>query len=395
MVEVALQSDLQFKEIGVRGLLLGQAKTEARLQSSASVTYALLCLVLIVIGLVGVWRGNQTYGPEMYAADGLVPAVQAFERGENYAVFDLNLNVRRMRELRVASMTSTPDVVLLGASHWQEAHSELLQGMSLYNSHIHRDFWEDLLGMVQIWSQNNRLPKRMIISIRDNQFRPIATRPDFLWEPGIQNYRVMADTLNVQKEPYWTSLPYQRIRQLLSISILFDNLTRWHNSDVRPHATTERQSEVLDTLLPDGSIVWSKKHMAFFSQDRMKKEALSLADLRRNDPPQVEKRGVEAFEKLLDYLKEKGVTVYLAQPPFNPIYYDGLQGSSYFEGLQKVDAMTHDIAARHGLKMIGGFNPHKVGCTPDMYIDAEHSNPTCLAKIFNEFSQIVKSEGGK
>jgi hypothetical protein len=30
-----------------------------------------------------------------------------------------------------------------------------------------------------------------------------------------------------------------------------------------------------------------------------------------------------------------------------------------------------------------------------MYIDAEHANPTCLKKIFDEFAEIVKSEGGK
>lgn len=395
MVDISVKSELDFRSVAVRGLPRIEAKPEGRLSSSPALAYTLLCLILIAAGLAAVWQGNKAYGPEMYAQYGLMPAEKAFEDGQNYAVFDLNLNVRRMRELRVASMTQTPDVVLLGASHWQEAHSDLLKGLTLYNSHIHRDFWEDLLGMAQIWSQNHRLPKRMIISIRDNQFRPIATRPDFLWEPGIANYRMMADTLGVEKESYWTSLPYQRIRQLFSISILFDNLTRWHNADIRPHATTDRQSETLDTLLPDGSIVWSKKHMAFFSSERMMREAVALAELRRNDPPQVEARGVDAFEKLLDYLKAQGVTVYLAQPPFNPIYYDSLQGSAYFEGLKKVDAMTHDIAARHGLKMIGGFNPHKVGCTPNMYIDAEHSNPTCLQKIFDEFAQIVKSEGGK
>lgn len=381
MVEISLQSDLKFGAAEARGLPHVEAKPESKLRSNEALSYTLLCLVLIVVGLGVVWRGNKAYGPEMYAEDGLLPAVEAFEKGQNYAVFDLNLNIRKLHELQVSRMTETPDVVIIGASHWQEAHSYLLKGMTLYNSHIHRDFWEDLLGAPYIFAANNRLPKRMIISIRDNQFRPIPTRPDYLWEPGIANYRLMADKIGVEKESYWTTFPYQRTRQLFSISMLFENMTRLYNSDVRPHATTDMRSEKLDTLLPDGSIMWSKKHLAFFSPERMMREAIALADLRRNDPPQVEKRGVDAFEKLLDYLKAQGVTVYLAQPPFNPIYYDNLQGSTYFDGLQKVDAMTHDIAARHGLKMIGGFNPHKVGCTPEMYIDAEHSNPTCLKNI--------------
>ena len=395
MVDISLQSGIKFEARDVRGLPRFEAKPQSQFRSYAMLAYTLLSLVFIMSGLAGVWYGNQVYGPEMYSSTGLLPAVQAFEKGQNYAVFDLNLNIRKLHELQVSRMTETPDVVIIGASHWQEAHSDLLKGLKLYNSHIHRDFWEDLLGAPYIFAHNHRLPKRMIISIRDNQFRPITTRPDYLWEPGIANYRLMADEIGVEKQSYWTTFPYQRIRQLFSISMLFDNVTRWYNADVHPHATDDLRSEKLDTLLPDGSIMWSKAHLAFFSQDRMKKEAMALADLRRNDPPQVEKRGVDAFEKLLDYLKSQGVKVYLAQPPFNPIYYDNLQGSDYFEGLNKVDKLTRDIAARHGLKMIGGFNPHKVGCTSDMYIDAEHSNPACLKNIFDEFAQIVKSEGGK
>ncbi len=395
VVDLSLQSDVHLGAFGARALQRGEVKNVRKLGLNGPLAYSLLCLILIAAGMAGVWWGNKAYGPEMYADNGLLPAVEAFEKGQNYAVFDLNLNIRKLHELQVSRMTKTPDVVIIGASHWQEAHSDLLKGMTLYNSHIHRDFWEDLLGAPYIFAANNRLPKRMIISIRDNQFRPIPTRPDYLWEPGIANYRLMADKIGVEKENYWTTFPYQRIRQLFSISMLFDNLTRWHNADVRPHATTDVRSETLDTLMPDGSIMWSKAHLAFFSQDRMKREAMALANLRRNDPPQVEARGVAAFEKLLDYLKVQGVTVYLAQPPFNPIYYDNLQGSAYFEGLKKIDALTHDIAARHALKMIGGFNPHVVGCTPDMYIDAEHSNPICLQKIFDEFAEIVKSEGGK
>ena len=395
VVDLSLQSDVHLGAFGARALQRREVKNVRKLGLNGPLAYSLLCLILIAAGMAGVWWGNKAYGPEMYADNGLLPAVEAFEKGQNYAVFDLNLNIRKLHELQVSRMTKTPDVVIIGASHWQEAHSDLLKGMTLYNSHIHRDFWEDLLGAPYIFAANNRLPKRMIISIRDNQFRPIPTRPDYLWEPGIANYRLMADKIGVEKENYWTTFPYQRIRQLFSISMLFDNLTRWHNADVRPHATTDVRSETLDTLMPDGSIMWSKAHLAFFSQDRMKREAMALANLRRNDPPQVEARGVAAFEMLLDYLKVQGVTVYLAQPPFNPIYYDNLQGSAYFEGLKKIDALTHDIAARHALKMIGGFNPHVVGCTPDMYIDAEHSNPICLQKIFDEFAEIVKSEGGK
>jgi hypothetical protein len=392
---VSKPSTLSWKPVGPAPEVVDAAKTMASRPANSPTIYAMLCLLLIIFGMALVRNSNQSFGPEMYAENGLVPAADAFTHGENYAVFDLNLNIRRLRDLYVARLTKTPDLIVLGASQWQEANHSLVKGMTYYNSHVHRDYWQDMLGVSEILARNKRLPKRMIISLRDNIFTPISKRSDYLWETGIPYYRDMADRLGVEKESYWTSLPYQRMKQLLSISMLFDNLTRWYNASERPHATTEYQFDSLDTLLSDGSIVWSRNHLKLFTQERSKREALSFADRRLNDPPQVEARGVDAIDKLLTFLKSQGVTVYLAQTPFNPIFYDHVQGSAYAEGLTKVDALVHDIAKRHGLRVIGGYNPHKVGCVASMYIDAEHANASCLKNLFDQFMALDRARAGQ
>ncbi len=371
------------------------SKATVSRSSNTPLVYTLFCALMILSGLGLVWNGNQVFGPEMYAENGLAPAASAFEQGENYAVFDLNLNIRRLRDIHFSRMTKTPDLVVLGASQWQEAGHDLVKDLKFYNSHVHRDYWQDMLGVSEILVRNHRLPKRMIISLRDNLFTPISARTDYLWETGIPYYQDMADRIGVEKETSWTSLPYQRVKQLFSISMLFDNVTRWYNANELPHASAARQFETLDTLLPDGSIVWSKKHMKLFTQERSKKEALAFAEKRLNDPPKVEARGLEAIDKLLSYLKSQGVTVYLAQTPFNPIFYDRVQGSAYADGLVKIDTLVHGLAAKHGLQVIGGYNPHKVGCVASMYIDAEHANATCLKKIFDQFSALDRAQGGK
>jgi hypothetical protein len=359
------------------------------------IVHALLCLLLTISGVAMVWNGNQIYGPEMYATNGMVPAAEAFAKGKNYAVFDLNLNIRRLKEETIARLPKTPDVVILGASHWQEAHKGLLSNYDFYNAHVHRDYWEDLLGVSEILVSHNRLPKKMIISIRDMQFTPLEARKDFLWEPGIPYYRAMADRLGIEKESYVASLPYNRIRALFSLSMLFGNFTRWYNADERPHASGERQFESLDTLLPDGSIVWSSKHLGIFTQERARKEAIALADSRVNAPPQIDAKGVAAFEKLLDFLKAQGVSVYLINPPFNPIYYDRVQGTPYAAGLAKVEALMQKLSASHGLPLLGSFNPRKVGCESSMYIDAEHSNAKCLKKLLDQFAAFDAAKAGQ
>ncbi len=348
-------------------------------------TYAAAFAIATLAGLAAVWNGNQIYGPEMYGRNGMAPAAMAHAQGLNYAVFDLNLNVRALREAQIERMEKAPDVVIIGASQFQEGNRDIMPGVNFFNSHIHRDYWEDLLGMVNLYVKHDRLPKTFIIAIRDLQFTPVDKRKDFLWEPGIPSYREMSQRLGIEPESYVKTLPYERIRALFSFPMLFDNLTRWYNATEWPGASSQHQFDSLDTLSPDGSIVWSRKHKALFTPERTKNEVAALVKMRANSPPEVDQQGVAAFDKELDFLKERGVEVYLIHPPYNPLFHDAIQGTPFAEGVARIDALTQEIADRHGLKVLGSFNPHKIGCEASMYIDAEHSSADCLKKLFAPF----------
>ena len=362
-------------------------------KASGSKRYTFAFALATLAGMASVWFGNRAYGPEMYGAGGMVPAAEAHAKQLNYAVFDLNLNIRALRDEQLRRMTKTPDVILLGASHWQEAHKDLIKGQEFFNAHIHRDYWEDPLGMVELLVKHNRLPKKLIISVRDNQFTPVQNRKDFLWEPGIPAYRQMAKRLGLEPESFIKTLPYDRGRALLSLPMLFENFTRWHNAVERPGPTDKKHFETLDTLLPDGSITWSNQRMKLFTQERTLAESISFANLRQNSPPLVDPKGVEAFETLLRFLKEKGVSVYLVKPPFNPTYYDRLRGSPYAKGLERIEALIQRIANDHKLPVFGSYNPHDIGCVSEQYIDAEHANDKCLQKIFDQYMAIDLKAG--
>ncbi len=357
--------------------------------------YMLAAISLAVIGVGAIYGANARFNAEMYHDKGMLPAAEAFARGENYANFDLNINIRKLRDFHIERMTETPDMVLLGASHWQEAHGNLVTHLKWYNSHIHREFWQDLLGMAYLWESHNRLPKKMVIALRDNIFAPIESRPDFLWEPGIPYWRSMADQLGIAKEPVWQSLPYHRFRERFSLAMLFNNVVRWANADELPHATKESHFKSLDVILPDGSITWSDDHMKIFTPERTLSESLTFADFKIKNPPLIEQKGVEAFEKLIQHLQSKGVTIYFAQPPYNPQFWDKVQGTAYMKGLQPVLDIQNNLASKYNIKIVGSFDPHKVGCTAEHYIDSEHANPECLKHIFNQFTALDKQASVK
>ena len=368
------------------------AQSKSTVRSEHPFLYVCALILLTLTGLAGVWRANQLYAPEMYQESGPVAFAKAHAKGLNFATFDLNINIREMRDAHISLMKKAPEVAVLGASHWQEAHTELLPGFDFYNAHVHRDYYEDMLAMIEMFERHDKLPKKLIIAIRDRLFTPVADRTDFLWLPGIPYYREMSKRLGIEPHPYWETAPVQRWRELLSLSMLFTNVSRWYKAPVKPHATTVDHHDTLDTLRPGGSIYWSTQHMAVYTAERSERLSLGFAAENYASPPKIDPKGLAKLDRLFQYLKEKGVEVYLVHPPFNPIYYDAVQGGAYIKGLAKIEQITQDYADKYGFKVFGSFNPAKIGCTAEMYIDAEHSNPECLGMLLAQFAKIAKPQ---
>ncbi len=360
--------------------------------SRQAVRYVISFVVLAAAGMIAIWQANTYFSPTLFDQKLIDEIAETHIAGKNFGVFDLNLNIRDLRNATIARMAKAPEAVVLGASHWQEAHGDLVTGKDFYNSHVHRDYYEDMLAVTEMYTRHNKMPKEMIITIRDNLFTPIKHRTDFLWLPGIKYYRKMAERLGLNAHSYWETLPVNTWRELVSLPLLWGQASRQITASVQPHATSERHFDALDTLLPGGSILWSGEHRRLFTHARAQKEELALANARRNDPPRIDTKGVEQIEALLTFLTDRGVKITLAHPPFNPIFWEAVQDSPYMDGLDKVRALTKGWAEKYNLPIVGGFDPATVGCTSDMYIDAEHSNPKCLGMLLGQYNRLGSNE---
>lgn len=359
------------------------SETSARHISKVNIT---AFIVFCILGVVGVWRANQHFAPMLFDQGLIREVAVTHTNNKNFGVFDLNINIRDLRNETIARMPVAPEAVVLGASHWQEARVTSVRGKNFYNSHVHRDYYEDMMAMTEMYVRHGKMPKEMIITIRDNLLTPVADRTDFLWLPGIKYYRAFAKRIGFKTHSHWETLPTQTWRELVSLPLLWTHGSRQLTAPVQPHATDKRFTETLDILLPGGSIVWSGEHKRMFTQERARAEALAFAKARRNDPPKIDPKGIKHMEALFDFLVSKGVAVTLAHPQFNPIYWDAVQGSPYMDGLKRVEDLTKHWAKKYGFEIIGGFAPSDVGCTADMYIDAEHGNSKCLGMLLQQYN---------
>ncbi len=344
--------------------------------------YLLLTALLVAVLMAGLAAANFALAPLSYSAAAHARVADALAAGEPYAVFDLNLDMRGLRRAHIARLAERPDVVVLGASHWQEAHADLLPGRTFYNAHVHRDYHDDLLAVVEMLLRHDRLPDTLIMSIRDMTFLPEAQRTDALWLTALADADAMKARLGIAR-PWLETRALRHWLGLLSLSTLLDNGLRWLGAPARPGPVGAPSLPDMDVLQPDGSIRWSGAHRDLFTAERARAEVEAALAQRQDLPLAIDEAAVAAVGRLLALLRERGVRVVLIHPPFNPDFYRQVQGTAYGAGLLRVEAATARLAAAHGASVVGSFDPAVTGCTAAMFIDAEHSGPACLRRLLD------------
>lgn len=346
--------------------------------------YVLLMVLVIVGVLTGIAFANHSLTPLIYQEPAQAEVAQTLHSGQNYALYDLNFEIRGVRRHQIRLMTKTPELIILGASHWQEAHAGLVPGVDFFNAHVHRDYYDDPIGMVGHLLDYNRLPKTLVISVRDATFTPVAERTDYLWLGGIPSFRAMEPRLGLPKRPWYEDYHLQPVLDLFSLRLAITGGLRELRAQNRPGPTDADFAEDLDIFMADGSIRWSGEHLAAFTPEYVRDRALEMAQQMRRQPPRINDDTVDAFRRMLELLQNHDVDVVLVHPPFNPQFHDAVAGSDYADHLNAVEALTRDLAAQYGARTAGSFDPARVGCTADMYIDSEHSRPVCLQKLLTQ-----------
>jgi hypothetical protein len=344
--------------------------------------YLLLTAALVVLLMGALAAANFHLAPLSYSAAAQARVADVLAAGDNYAVFDLNLDTRGLRRAHIARLAHRPDVVVLGASHWQEAHADLLPGRRFYNAHVHRDYYEDLLAVVEMLLRHDRLPKTLLVSIRDMTFLPEEQRSDTLWLTALPDANAMKARLGIGR-PRLETRPLKRWLGLLSLSAMMDNGWRELVAAARPGPVEARLLPTMDVLQADGSIGWSDSHRDRFTPERTDAEVEAAIAQRQHLTLEIDPDAVAAVDRLLALLRERGVRVVLIHPPFNPDFYRQVKDTAYAAGLLRVEAVTAQLAAANRATQVGSFDPAIVGCTAGMFIDAEHSGPACLRRLID------------
>jgi hypothetical protein len=236
--------------------------------------------------------------------------------------------------------------------------------------------------VVEMLLRHDRLPKTLLMSIRDMTFLPEQQRSDTLWLTALPDANAMKARLGIAR-PWLETRPLKRWVGLLSLSAMLDNGWRALVAAARPAPVEARSLPTMDVLQADGSIGWSDSHREQFTPERTSAEVEVAIAQRQNLALEIDQAAVTAVDRLLALLHRHGVRVVLIHPPFNPDFYRQVKGTAYGAGLLRVEAVTAQLAAANRATQVGSFDPAVAGCTAGMFIDAEHSGPDCLRRLLD------------
>ena len=355
--------------------------------------YALVAIAVVAALLGAVYLTSVELNPLVYDRASIAEVAQATARGLNYANYDPNIDLRTLRSEQIEAMTTTPDVVIFGGSRWQEAYSELMPGRRVFDAYVSNDEVEDALALTYLLDRAGRLPKTLILSLRYVSLVPVAQRDanaGWDWQVWAPEYRAMAQRLGVTPASSIDTLPYRQWLGAFSLPALSDRVQQVATAPAAPHATTATQDATLDILASDGSLRWSRRSSARFTQRFLDKSASDQLALLATTAPAIDPGLVAMLGRLVDFLRARGVQVLLAQTPYYPPFYAALRGTPFRGSLDRLTEVAGQME-RHGAVAAGGFDPAQFGCTATAahFLDYVHPRPPCMARVMSQLSSVI------
>jgi len=142
-----------------------------------------------------------------------------------------------------------------------------------------------------------------------------------------------------------------------------------------------------DFLLPDGSLVYSRKSVA----KPPPPDAQVPNGSTKIQPPYLDPTVAAEFEYVLDRLRSRGVRIVLLLSPYHPKVMR-CESEKACEALRVVEAWATDLARRHGYGLIGSFDPLRFGLGPEAFHDELHIRASAIPKLAEPAKMVNNAE---
>ena len=301
--------------------------------------------------------------------------VRILSKGKN-ATNISNYDDRKFQEIFINNLEFRPDIVVIGSSRSFSIDSSLFRGKSFVNLSVSRASIYDFIAIYQLLKLNNKLPKKLILSVDPWIFNEKNHHSRWL---TLEKYYNQFTGKESGDEINWFI-----IRQAFSISYfqesLFEIKSRLKGLD-EPIPTFEIYNES-NTKLKDGSLVY-KDEIRNASIAIVKRKAGNYIlgnNYGLSDYSSHSNELLNHFISILRNANRNKVEVVLFLAPFNPFIYDDL--ISKFPMIIKTEKLLNDIAIQFNVKIMGSYDPSHHNLDFNDFYDGLHLRKKKIDSLF-------------
>jgi hypothetical protein len=281
----------------------------------------------------------------------------------------------RLCQLELIRLKSVrPHTVIIGSSRTMLFNSRDFPENTLFNNSVSGASMEDIVSIYQIYKEYKKLPEKIIIGIDPWTFNDLSDQNRWM---SIASYY---DRFNHVESHESNEL--MKYKELFSFSYFQSSLKlmpKLLNGNLDPIPTTNSHN-ISATKLTDGGLVYdqlfresSAKEIDNRIDEYMAGDIFSIENFKS-----ISSKNWSNFNKLISELEQKRVEVEFIFIPYAPKVFERVKN---YPMVLKTEVMVNEFAQLHKIKVLGSFNPNKLGMDKSYFYDGMHCKEEGLKKI--------------
>ena len=277
-----------------------------------SILFVPIILILVVVNYIGDSANLFKTGYELKMAEIIIQG--------NYVTNIDNYDERIFQKEIIEHVKKAPEIIVLGSSRSMSIDRTLLGNTNVFNNSVSGASLEDYVAIYQIYKENNKMPKKVMIDIEPHLFNENNNQER--WK-SIQNFYY--DFSNEKK----SNTEINKYKELISLSYFQSSLPKLSKVSMgkgEPEATQNKFNRT-NTKLTDGTLVYGKLYRDASKIEIEKKVSSLLAgDLysieRFNS---IDESIWTEFEKLISDMKKNNIIIEFFLCPHHPKIYNRIE----------------------------------------------------------------------
>lgn len=327
-----------------------------------------LIAILVLVNYIGDSANLFKAGYELKMA-------QIVTDGKNVTNVD-NYDERLFQKECIEQLKYKPSTVVLGASKAMQINGKMVQDSNFFNSTVSGASIEDYIAIYQIYKNNNKLPKKIIIDIEPYLFNNNANQER--WK-SIQSYYYQFKKEKVSTEKI------NKYNELISLSYFqssIKNLYKVISGNGVPIATNEKCNSTF-TKIKDGTICYDTAYRfaSINKVDGKVNEYLSGDLYSIEDFNALEQKILKDFQSLIDDMIKNKINIEFFLCPHHPKVYDRIEKK--YPMVLKTEYFISQYAKANNLIVRGTYNPYPLKLNKFDFYDGSHLKESKLDIVFN------------